>query len=93
MAASKNINARNATNPGPVKCEPDALARIRVVLVETHFARNIGASARAMKVMGLSRLYLVNPMAFPDKQANDLVTSQSSFDLGDIAIYRLLHYF
>ncbi len=72
MAASKNINARNATNPGPVKCEPDALARIRVVLVETHFARNIGACARAMKVMGLSRLYLVNPMAFPDKQANDL---------------------
>ena len=72
MPASKNINARNATNPGPVKVEPDALARIRVVLVETLYARNIGATARAMKVMGLSRLYLVNPAVFPDKQANDL---------------------
>ncbi len=72
MAASKNINARNATNPGPVKREPDSLARIRIVLVGTLYARNIGASARAMKVMGLSRLYLVNPEAFPDKQANDL---------------------
>ena len=72
MAASKNINARNATNPGPIKREPDALARIRIVLVDTLYARNIGAAARAMKVMGLSRLYLVNPMAFPDKQANDL---------------------
>ena len=72
MATSKSINARNATNPGPVKSEPSALARIRVVLVETLYARNIGATARAMKVMGLSRLYLVNPAAFPDKQANDL---------------------
>ncbi len=72
MAASKNINARNATNPGPVKREPDSLARIRIVLVGTLYARNIGASARAMKVMGLNRLYLVNPQAYPDKQANDL---------------------
>ncbi len=72
MAASKNINARNATNPGPVKCEPESLTRIRVVLVETLYPRNIGATARAMKVMGLSRLYLVNPAVFPDKQANDL---------------------
>ncbi len=72
MATPKNINARNATNPGPLKCEPDSLARIRVVLVGTLYARNIGASARAMKVMGLSRLYLVNPETFPDKQANDL---------------------
>ena len=72
MAASKNVNARNATNPGPAKREPDALVRIRIVLVGTLYARNIGASARAMKVMGLGRLYLVNPEAFPDKQANDL---------------------
>ena len=72
MAAPKHINARNATNPGPLKFEPNSLAHIRVVLVETLYARNIGATARAMKVMGLSRLYLVNPEAFPDKQANDL---------------------
>lgn len=72
MAASKNINARNATNPGPVQSEPDSLAWVRIVLVDTLYARNIGATARAMKVMGLQRLYLVNPAVFPDKQANDL---------------------
>ena len=77
MAAPKHINARNATNPGPLKSEPNALGRIRIVLVETLHARNIGASARAMKVMGLSRLYLVNPEVFPDKQANDLAAGAS----------------
>jgi len=30
---------------------------------------NIGAAARAMKVMGLRQLYLVNPRHFPDAQA------------------------
>lgn len=30
---------------------------------------NIGAAARAMKTMGLSRLYLINPRHFPDPQA------------------------
>jgi tRNA (cytidine32/uridine32-2'-O)-methyltransferase len=48
------------------------LARIRVVLVGTTLARNIGASARAMKVMGLRRLYLVNPKSFPDADATAL---------------------
>ncbi len=45
------------------------LARIRVVLVETTHPGNIGASARAMKAMGLSRLYLVNPRQFPCAEA------------------------
>ena len=38
-----------------------SLARIRVVLVETSHPGNLGAVARAMKVMGLSDLALVNP--------------------------------
>ena len=37
------------------------LDNLRVVLVETSHPGNVGAAARAMKVMGLSRLYLVNP--------------------------------
>jgi tRNA (cytidine32/uridine32-2'-O)-methyltransferase len=37
------------------------LDRIRVVLVNTSHPGNIGAAARAMKIMGLSRLYLVAP--------------------------------
>lgn len=42
------------------------LDRIRIVLVETSHPGNIGAAARAMKTMGLLRLYLVNPKALPD---------------------------
>jgi len=38
-----------------------ALDRIRIVLVSTSHPGNVGAAARAMKVMGLSRLALVSP--------------------------------
>ncbi len=46
------------------------LDRIRVVLSHPSHPGNIGAAARAMKTMGLSRLVLVNPKAFPDAQAD-----------------------
>lgn len=42
---------------------------IRVVLSHTSHPGNIGAAARAMKVMGLRHLYLINPRHFPDPQA------------------------
>ena len=42
---------------------------IRIVLVGTTHPGNIGAVARAMKNMGLGRLYLVQPKQFPDEQA------------------------
>ena len=45
------------------------LDNIRIVLVNTSHPGNIGAVARAMKNMGLSRLYLVSPKQFPDEQA------------------------
>ncbi len=41
-----------------------ALDRIRIVLVKPKQPGNIGAVARAMKNMGLSRLYLVGPAEF-----------------------------
>lgn len=47
----------------------DLLGRIRVVLCQTSHPGNIGAAARAMKTMGLSRLTLVNPRHFPDPEA------------------------
>lgn len=47
----------------------DFLSRIRVVLVNTSHPGNIGAVARAMKNMGLRRLYLVEPTEFPSGQA------------------------
>jgi tRNA (cytidine32/uridine32-2'-O)-methyltransferase len=40
-------------------------SKIKVVLVNTSHPGNIGASARAMKNMGLSRLALVEPKDFP----------------------------
>ncbi|MEH6584074.1 MAG: tRNA (cytosine(32)/uridine(32)-2'-O)-methyltransferase TrmJ [Halioglobus sp.] len=46
------------------------LDNIRIVLVNTSHPGNIGAVARAMKNMGLSKLYLVAPRQFPDEQAN-----------------------
>jgi tRNA/rRNA methyltransferase len=52
-----------------------ALENIRVVLCDTQHPGNIGSAARAMKTMGLSRLYLVNPHLFPDKQAEWMATN------------------
>jgi tRNA (cytidine32/uridine32-2'-O)-methyltransferase len=42
---------------------------IRIVLVNTTHPGNIGGAARAMKNMGLSRLYLVEPRLFPHEEA------------------------
>ncbi|SDX97615.1 tRNA (cytidine32/uridine32-2'-O)-methyltransferase [Allochromatium warmingii] len=47
----------------------ESLARIRFVLVETTHSGNIGAAARALKTMGLSRLELVAPRQRPDAEA------------------------
>jgi TrmH family RNA methyltransferase len=47
----------------------DSLRRIRFVLVEPSHPGNIGAVARAMKTMGLSRLALVRPEQFPSAEA------------------------
>jgi tRNA (cytidine32/uridine32-2'-O)-methyltransferase len=46
-----------------------ALDRVRIVLVNTSHPGNIGAAARAMKTMGLSRLYLVQPLDYPSTEA------------------------
>ena len=45
------------------------LSNIRVVLINTSHPGNIGASARAMKTMGLTRLFLVEPGRYPDAEA------------------------
>ncbi|MGQ9830291.1 MAG: RNA methyltransferase [Thermochromatium sp.] len=48
---------------------PESLARIRFVLVGITHSGNIGAVARAMKTMGLSRLELVAPRQRPDAES------------------------
>lgn len=45
------------------------LSKLRIVLVGTSHPGNIGAAARAMKVMGLDQLHLVNPVRFPAMEA------------------------
>ena len=66
VAVSPAVNsaANLATNP------LSRLDRVRIVLVETSHPGNIGAAARAIKVMGLSRLTLVAPLVPVDDQAH-----------------------
>jgi len=59
---------------------------LRIVLVGTQHPGNIGAAARAMKTMGLSRLVLVAPEKAPDRDtqamaagADDLVAAAPVF--------------
>lgn len=52
---------------------------IRIVLVATTHPGNIGSTARAMKTMGLHRLYLVSPKSFPDPRAHEM--SAGAYDV------------
>ncbi|MDC9592732.1 tRNA (cytosine(32)/uridine(32)-2'-O)-methyltransferase TrmJ [Xenorhabdus sp. IM139775] len=45
------------------------LENIRIILVETSHTGNMGSTARAMKTMGLTNLYLVSPLVQPDSHA------------------------
>ena len=56
----------------------DTLARIHMVLCDTLEPSNIGAAARAMKTMGLSRLTLVRPKQFPHGMAVRLAVSANN---------------
>lgn len=59
------------------------LDHIRIVLVNTTHPGNIGATARAMKNMGLSDLCLVDPKKFPDEVA--VARSSGATDILDNA--------
>lgn len=52
-------------------------------MIQTSHTGNIGAAARAMKVMGLSELYLVNPKSAPDEQS--VAMSSNAIDILDNA--------
>lgn len=53
------------------------LENVRIVMVNTSHAGNIGAAARAMKTMGLSDLVLVAPAEFPSATATALASGAS----------------
>ncbi|MGM3387407.1 tRNA (cytosine(32)/uridine(32)-2'-O)-methyltransferase TrmJ [Stutzerimonas stutzeri] len=61
-----------------------SLENIRVVLVNTSHPGNIGGAARAMKNMGLSRLYLVDPEDFPSSEA--VARASGATDILDAAV-------
>ncbi len=52
--------------------EPTMLDNLHIVLVGTQHPGNIGSAARAMRTMGLTRLRLVCPAAFPHPEASAL---------------------
>ena len=54
------------------------LDRFRIVLVAPSHPGNIGATARAMLTMGLSRLVLVAPRRFPDAEAVALASGATA---------------
>src|SRR5436190_173420 len=51
------------------------LDQIRIILINTSHPGNIGSAARAIKTMGLSRLYLVSPLHFPHEKAVEMASS------------------
>lgn len=59
-----------------------ALQDIRIVLVNTSHSGNIGSVARAMKTMGFSKLYLVDPACEVDSHASALAAGATDV-LGD----------
>ena len=59
------------------------LDNIRIILVQTYHPGNIGATARAMKTMGLTDLHLVTPRCYPDQEATRMATGAT--DLLDSA--------
>jgi tRNA/rRNA methyltransferase len=54
------------------------LSRLRVVLVRPRLPANVGAAARAMLTMGLTRLTLVAPARFPDADATALAAGATA---------------
>ena len=67
---------------------PKNLDNVRVILFEPREPGNIGSAARAIKGMGLSRLYLVNPVPFKDAKptwymahgAQEIIENSQVFD-------------
>jgi len=51
------------------------LTNIRIILLRTFHAGNIGSTARAMKNMGITNLYLVAPRNFPHSDAIKMARS------------------
>ncbi len=63
------------------------LDQIQIILSHTTHPGNIGAAARAMKVMGLSQLKLINPKFFPSAEATERASKAADL-LASAQIYQ-----
>ena len=72
--AAQDTRSRAAMAGSEAEKVESRLARVRVVLINTTHPGNIGAAARAMKVMGLSSLHLVTPKIFPNAEATAMAS-------------------
>jgi tRNA/rRNA methyltransferase len=70
--SGRHFNGKHVLNKQDVT---NILANVRVILSHTSHPGNIGAAARAMKTMGLEHLYLINPLKFPNHQAEVMAVS------------------
>ena len=66
-----------------------ALEDIRIVLVNTSHSGNIGSVARAMKTMGLSKLYLVDPACEVDSHASALAAGATDVLGNSVTVSKL----
>ena len=65
------------------------LDKIRIVLVNTSHTGNIGSVARAMKTMGLSKLYLVDPACEVDSHASALAAGATDVLGNSVTVSKL----
>jgi len=65
------------------------LDRVRVVLSHPSHPGNIGGAARAMKAMGLSRLFLVAPREFPHAQADAMAAGATDLLVNAVVVDQL----
>lgn len=65
------------------------LENIRIILVKTSHTGNMGSTARAMKTIGLTNLYLVNTLMLSDVQAIALSAGPSDV-IGQATIVKTL---
>ena len=82
QSLSGTMRAFSGRHPRPVHVID--FGDIRIVLVQTTHPGNIGATARAMKNMGLKQLYLVDPKDYPSIVA--LARAASALDILDDAV-------
>jgi TrmH family RNA methyltransferase len=72
--AAQDTRSRAAMAGSEAELVGSRLSRVRIVLINTTHPGNIGAAARAMKVMGLSSLHLVTPKIFPNAEATAMAS-------------------